>query len=68
MPQELAERRCKPCEGGYGAADTEQARELMRALHADWSLSEDGLSIARSFRFPAYARRWNLPMPRRELR
>ena len=54
MPEELAERRCKPCEGGTEPLTSEQAVELLRALHADWSLSEDGLGISRSFRFPAY--------------
>ena len=54
MPEELAERRCKPCEGGTEPLTAEQAEELLRALHADWSLSEDGLGISRSFRFPAY--------------
>ena len=54
MPEELAERRCKPCEGGTEPLTREQADELLRALHADWSLSEDGRGITRSFRFPAY--------------
>lgn len=54
MSEELTARRCKPCEGGTEPLTREQADELLRALHADWSLSEDGLSIARSFRFPAY--------------
>jgi len=54
MPHELAERRCKPCEGGTEPLTREQAGELLRALHADWSLSEDGRGITRSFRFPAY--------------
>jgi len=55
MPEELAERRCKPCEGGTEPLTREQVDELLRALHADWSPSEDGLRITRSFRFPAYA-------------
>ena len=56
MSKELAERRCKPCEGGAEALTAEQARELMSALHADWSLSDDGLEISRTFEFPAYSR------------
>jgi len=28
----------------------------MRALHPDWSVSEDGLQIERDFGFPAYSR------------
>jgi 4a-hydroxytetrahydrobiopterin dehydratase len=54
MPEKLAERRCRPCEGGTEPLTSEQAQELLRALHADWRLSEDGLGITRSFRFPAY--------------
>lgn len=53
---DLSERRCKPCEGGVQPLTTEQSRELMRALDPAWALSEDGLSIARSFKFPAYER------------
>ena len=32
--------RCKPCEGGVPALSAEQALELKKALHADWSLSK----------------------------
>lgn len=28
----------------------------MKALHADWSVSDDGREISRSFSFPAYSR------------
>lgn len=34
----------------------DQARELLIALHDDWSLSDDGLEISRRFEFPAYSR------------
>lgn len=34
----------------------EQARDLLKALHEDWSLSDDGLEISRHFEFPAYGR------------
>lgn len=53
---ELAEKRCKPCEGGVPPLTREQCLELLRALDPSWSLSDDGLSIARSFEFPAYER------------
>lgn len=33
-----------------------QARELLEALDSGWSLANDGLSIRREFRFPAYGR------------
>jgi len=56
MSVDLAARRCEPCEGGTEPLTGEQADELLRALHADWSLSEEGLGIARIFRFPEYDR------------
>jgi len=56
MTEDLAGRRCKPCEGGVQPLALEQSEELLRALHSDWSISDDGLSIARSFEFPAYDR------------
>lgn len=54
MSEDLATRHCKPCEGGAEPLSRGQAEELLRGLHADWSLSDDGLSIARSFSFPGY--------------
>lgn len=53
---ELAEKRCKPCEGGVQPLTPEQSLELLRALDPAWSLSEDARSIHRSFEFPAYDR------------
>lgn len=56
MTEELASQRCKPCEGGVSPLSEKQARKLLEALHADWALSDDGLAIHRTFRFPAYSR------------
>ena len=56
MSSDLAQRRCKPCEGGVEPLRADQSRALMDALHADWSLSDDGLKIVRKFDFPAYSR------------
>jgi len=53
---DFADRKCKPCEGGVAPLSPAQARELMSALHTDWSLSEDGKSIVRAFDFPAFSR------------
>ena len=55
MSKKLVEQRCKPCEGGVPPLSANQAQELLRALHPDWSLSDDGLAIARRFTFPAYS-------------
>jgi 4a-hydroxytetrahydrobiopterin dehydratase len=55
MAEDLAAQRCKPCEGGVPPLTVDQAAELLRGLDAGWSISEDGLSIARSFEFPQYS-------------
>ena len=54
--KDLAEQRCRPCEGGVEPLTPEQASELMVALHEGWKLSDDGLEISRRFEFPAYGR------------
>jgi len=56
MNTKLADKHCKPCEGGVTPLAPEQAAELMKGLHADWSLSDDGKEITRRFSFPAYSR------------
>ena len=56
MDSDLATKRCKPCEGGVKPLQPDQARELLRALHDDWEISDDGLEIVRRFDFPAYSR------------
>ena len=56
MAEKLAERRCKPCEGGVEPLRRDQADALLDALHDDWSIAEDSLSISRSFGFPVYSR------------
>ena len=56
MSKELANRHCKPCEGGVAPLDPGQARELIKALHKGWVLSDDCLQISRRFEFPAYSR------------
>lgn len=56
MVDKLADRTCKPCEGGVEPLTADQATALLAALHDDWSVSEDGLEIRREFSFPAYSR------------
>ena len=55
MTGDLAQQRCKPCEGGVPPLTADQAAELLSALDAGWSISEDGLSISRSFEFSQYS-------------
>jgi 4a-hydroxytetrahydrobiopterin dehydratase len=54
MTDNLSQRRCRPCEGGVRPLTKEQSEVLLQALHADWSLSDDGLSIERTLTFRDY--------------
>lgn len=56
MATDLANKHCKPCEGGVDPLRPDQVELLLAALHEDWSLSDDGLEISRHFEFPAYSR------------
>lgn len=56
MLDDLAERHCKPCEGGVEPLRADQSAALLEALHPGWSLRDDGLEISRTFEFPAYSR------------
>jgi 4a-hydroxytetrahydrobiopterin dehydratase len=56
MSDDLAERSCKPCEGGVPPLNEIQARKLLKGLHPDWTLSPNGLFIERRFEFQAYSR------------
>jgi len=56
MNNSLADKHCKPCEGGVEPLKADEVEALMAALHDDWQLGDDGLEIARHFKFPAYSR------------
>lgn len=56
MSDALADRHCKPCEGGVAPLNVDQVRDLLAELHSDWYVSDDGKSICREFTFPAYSR------------
>ena len=52
----LKERKCAPCEGGVRPLDAKQAGGMMKLLHADWKLVEDGKAIRRELKFPDFWR------------
>jgi 4a-hydroxytetrahydrobiopterin dehydratase len=52
---ELVEKRCTPCEGGTEPLTAAAVAELMSALDAGWTVSADGKSIVREFKFPAFS-------------
>lgn len=53
---DLGTKRCVPCEGGVAPLDTAQARDLLKQLHADWSLSEAAKSLHRAYKFRDFFR------------
>jgi 4a-hydroxytetrahydrobiopterin dehydratase len=55
VTKDLVSRHCKPCEGGVEPLTRAQSLELLKALHEDWVLSDDGLEIVREFAFKAYS-------------
>jgi 4a-hydroxytetrahydrobiopterin dehydratase len=56
MKCDLADKHCKPCEGGVDPLSSSDAQALLDTLHADWRLVEEGRAISREFQFPAYSR------------
>jgi 4a-hydroxytetrahydrobiopterin dehydratase len=53
---ELAEQRCKPCEGGIAPIARAEAEPLMRQLTAEWKLADDAKSIRRELQFKDFYR------------
>jgi len=53
---DLTRKRCAPCEGGVDPLSEAASRELLGALHDDWSLTDDGKCIERTFKFSGYHR------------
>jgi 4a-hydroxytetrahydrobiopterin dehydratase len=56
MSGSLAEQKCKPCEGGVEPLGRDAAKELLKALHSDWSYDEAASQISRLFEFSSFAR------------
>jgi 4a-hydroxytetrahydrobiopterin dehydratase len=52
----LAERHCKPCEGGMAPLTPAAARELLAQLSPDWTLTENARAISRKFGFRDFYR------------
>ncbi len=53
---ELAEKRCKPCEGGIAPLAPVEAQRFRSELVADWMLTDDGRAIRREFKFKDFYR------------
>ena len=52
----LADKHCKPCEGGVEPLARESAEELLGQLDDDWQLSEDGRWLSRDYTFKGFYR------------
>lgn len=48
---DLADRKCRPCEGGVAALSLGEAQALMQQLDGGWQLAPDGKSIRREWKF-----------------
>jgi 4a-hydroxytetrahydrobiopterin dehydratase len=53
---DLINRQCQPCEGGVPPLTPEAVKQLLTALHAEWSVSQDGKWIRREFSFSGFNR------------
>ena len=49
---ELARKKCKPCEGGIDPLSAEQVRPMLKGLEG-WTLEADGM-IAKTYKFANY--------------
>ncbi len=52
----LAERKCKPCEGGVAPLTAADAAPLLAQLTPGWQLSADGKSLRRAYSFRDFYR------------
>ncbi len=56
MSPDLAQKKCKPCEGGVAPLTRAAAEALLTKLDTAWSLSADGRSIRRELSFRDFYR------------
>ena len=54
MTEDLFSKHCKPCEGGVDPLTSEQSELLLKALHSDWSIDDEGIHIVRTLTFADY--------------
>jgi 4a-hydroxytetrahydrobiopterin dehydratase len=50
----LPERHCQPCTGDTPPLERSQVETLLGQLHRDWTLSDDGREIHRTYEFGNY--------------
>ena len=52
----LAERRCKPCEGGIPPLTAAEAQQFLSQISGSWAVTENARAIRREFRFRDFYR------------
>ncbi len=53
---DLAEKKCVPCEGGVPPLSATEAAALLGRLHGDWKIAADSKSIERACKFKDFYR------------
>ena len=51
MNEDLASKKCVPCEGGVEPINLARAQEYLKQLNSDWKIVEEGCKIRREFKF-----------------
>jgi 4a-hydroxytetrahydrobiopterin dehydratase len=54
--QDLASRKCAPCEGGMAPLTAQEAGVLRAQLHPDWTFADDAKSLKRALKFKDFYR------------
>jgi 4a-hydroxytetrahydrobiopterin dehydratase len=52
----LADKTCKPCEGGVAPLSAAKAKLMAKKLDKGWSIASDSKSVARAFKFRDFYR------------
>jgi len=53
---DLAGKKCVPCEGGVPPLSAAEAAALLGQLHGDWKIAADSKSIRRAYKFKDFYR------------
>lgn len=51
---DLSNQQCKACEGGVSPLTRKESEKYLNKLASDWTISDDGKSIFRTFTFKNY--------------
>jgi len=53
---DLAQKRCKPCEGGVLRMTLDEAKASLPQIHSAWILNSDATVLSREFKFSDFYR------------